>query len=136
MLTSPYLSPQSRPKCGWRLFPVTSAQSFRRCRFLFFHSTPFTVSNLLGGELMGERRILLVSSPAGSRPGVPHKIHTRRSTMPTAKELNIQLEHKPGRLAKLCKALADRKVNIVAFQASTDERRSQVHLIVDNATAA
>ena len=56
--------------------------------------------------------------------------------MPTAKELNIQLEHKPGTLAKLCKALADRKVNIVAFQASTDERRSQVHLIVDNAAAA
>ena len=56
--------------------------------------------------------------------------------MPTVKELNIQLEHKPGTLAKLCKALADRKVNIVAFQASTDERRSQVHLIVDNAAAA
>ena len=56
--------------------------------------------------------------------------------MPTVKELNIQLEHRPSALAKLCKALADRKVNIVAFQASTDERRSQVHLIVDNAAAA
>jgi hypothetical protein len=56
--------------------------------------------------------------------------------MPTVKELNIQLEHRPGTLAKLCKGLADRKVNIVAFQASTDERRSQVHLIVDNAAAA
>src|SRR5690349_5144463 len=56
--------------------------------------------------------------------------------MPTAKELNIQLENKPGTLAKLCNALAGRKVNIVAFQASTDERRSQVHLIVDNVATA
>jgi hypothetical protein len=50
--------------------------------------------------------------------------------------LNIQLENRQGTLAKLCKALADRKVNIVAFQASTAERRSQVHLVVDNLAAA
>jgi len=56
--------------------------------------------------------------------------------MPTVKELNIQLENKPGTLAKLCNALGGRKVNIVAFQASTDERRSQVHLIVDNLATA
>ena len=56
--------------------------------------------------------------------------------MPTVKELNIQLENKPGTLAKLCNALAGRKVNIVAFQASTAERRSQVHLVVDNLAAA
>jgi hypothetical protein len=56
--------------------------------------------------------------------------------MPTVKELNIQLENKPGTLAKLCNALASRKVNIVAFQASTDERRSQVHLVVDNVASA
>jgi hypothetical protein len=56
--------------------------------------------------------------------------------MSTAKELNIQLENQPGTLAKVCKALADRKVNILAFQASTAERRSQVHLIVDNQSAA
>jgi hypothetical protein len=56
--------------------------------------------------------------------------------MPTVKELNIQLENQPGTLAKLCRALADRKVNILAFQASTAERRSQVHLIVDNVSAA
>ena len=56
--------------------------------------------------------------------------------MPTVKELNIQLENNPGALAKLCNALAGRKVNIVAFQASTAERRSQVHLVVDNLAAA
>jgi len=56
--------------------------------------------------------------------------------MPTVKELNIQLENQPGRLAKLCNTLAARNVNIVAFQASTDERRSQVHLVVDNLATA
>ena len=56
--------------------------------------------------------------------------------MPTVSELNIQLENKPGTLAKLCSALANRKVNIVAFQASTAERRSQVHLVVDNLVSA
>jgi hypothetical protein len=56
--------------------------------------------------------------------------------MPKVKELNIQLENRPGALAKLCNALATRKVNIVAFQASTAERRSQAHLVVDNVVVA
>jgi hypothetical protein len=56
--------------------------------------------------------------------------------MPTTKEFNIQLENRPGTLAKLCKGLGDRKVNIVAFQASTAERRGQVHLVVDNLASA
>ena len=34
--------------------------------------------------------------------------------MPTVKELNIQVENRPGTLAK---AVAGRKVNIIAFQA-------------------
>ena len=55
--------------------------------------------------------------------------------MPIARELNIQLENRPGALAKVCQALA-RNVNIVAFQASTAERRSQIHLVVDNPEAA
>src|ERR1700730_17964447 len=56
--------------------------------------------------------------------------------MPTVKELNIQLENKPGTFAKLCNALAKSKVSIIAFEASTEERRSQVHLVVDNLAAA
>jgi len=52
--------------------------------------------------------------------------------MPAVIEFNIQLENRPGTLAKVCKAIADRGVNILAFQASTAERRSQVHLVVDN----
>ena len=56
--------------------------------------------------------------------------------MSTAKELNIQMEDRPGSLGKLCRALADRGVNILAFQASASERRSQVRLIVDNPATA
>jgi hypothetical protein len=56
--------------------------------------------------------------------------------MPITRELNIQLENRPGTLAKVCQALAGRNVNIAAFQASTAERRSQIHLVVDNLAAA
>jgi hypothetical protein len=56
--------------------------------------------------------------------------------MPTVKELTVPLENQPGTLAKLCKALADRKVNILAIHGSTDETRNQVHLVVDNLSAA
>jgi len=56
--------------------------------------------------------------------------------MPAVREFNIQLQNRPGTLAKVCKALADRGVNILAFQASTAERRSQVHLVVDNLSIA
>ena len=56
--------------------------------------------------------------------------------MPIVKEVNIQLENEPGTLAKLCKALAYQKVNILAFQASTAERKSRLHLVVDNVSAA
>ena len=56
--------------------------------------------------------------------------------MPIAKELEIQTENQPGALGKLCGTLADRGVNILAFQASSSERQSQVHLIVDNPTTA
>jgi hypothetical protein len=56
--------------------------------------------------------------------------------MPTVKELTVPLQNQPGTLAKLCKALADRKANILAIHASTDETRNQVHLVVDNLSAA
>ncbi len=36
--------------------------------------------------------------------------------MPTSKEFNVLLEDRPGTLGKLCRALADRGVNIVAFE--------------------
>lgn len=57
--------------------------------------------------------------------------------MPTTKELSIQLDDEPGALGKICSALADRGVNILAFdlKPSEDKGRGQVRLIVDNPTA-
>ena len=56
--------------------------------------------------------------------------------MPTSKELTIHMENKPGTLGKLCKALADQRVNILAFQSVPSEKDSVVRMVVDNATTA
>ena len=57
--------------------------------------------------------------------------------MPTSKEFALRLEDRPGTLAKLTKALADRGVNIVGFQATpTEGKNSQVRLLVDNPSTA
>jgi hypothetical protein len=61
---------------------------------------------------------------------------TGGDSMPTAKELSVQMNDRPGTLGKLCRVLADRGVNILAFQASSAERRSQVRLVADNPTIA
>jgi hypothetical protein len=59
--------------------------------------------------------------------------------VPTSKELTIRMEDRPGTLAKLCKTLADHKVNILAFQAFQSvpaEAKSVVRMVVDNSTGA
>ena len=56
--------------------------------------------------------------------------------MPTTKELSVQLVDQPGALGKVCRALADREVNILAFQSTPSDEESQVRLIVDNPTTA
>jgi len=56
--------------------------------------------------------------------------------MPTSRELTIHIENKPGTLGKLCKALADQRVNILAFQSVPSEKDSVVRMVVDNPTAA
>src|SRR5256886_13720364 len=56
--------------------------------------------------------------------------------MPTTKEFSIHLEDRPGTLGKVCRALADRNVNIIAFQSAPIEGKSLVHLVVDNPTTA
>src|SRR5437868_15132088 len=56
--------------------------------------------------------------------------------MPTSKELTIHMENKPGTLGKLCKTLADQRVNIQAFQSVPSEKDSVVRMVVDNTTAA
>jgi len=55
--------------------------------------------------------------------------------MPTAKEFTIHIEDRPGTLGKVCQALADRSVNIVAFQIFPSEGKSYVRMVVDNPTA-
>ena len=57
--------------------------------------------------------------------------------MPIAKEFTIRQEDKPGTLGKLCHALAEQNVNILAFQSFPSEKgKSSIHLILNNYTAA
>ena len=55
--------------------------------------------------------------------------------MPTTKEFSIQLEDRPGTLGKFCRALADKGVNILAFQSFSSEGKSVVRIVVDNPNA-
>lgn len=53
--------------------------------------------------------------------------------MPITKEFTIRLEDRPGTLGKLCQALAEQNVNIVAFQQFPHEKgKGSVRLVVDN----
>ena len=56
--------------------------------------------------------------------------------MPTSKEFAIRLEDRPGTLGQVCRTLADRGVNILAFQAFPSEGKSQVCIVVDNSKTA
>lgn len=54
--------------------------------------------------------------------------------MPTTREFSVRMEDQPGNLGKLCRALADRGVNILAFQSIPFEGKSLVRFTGDNAT--
>ncbi len=56
--------------------------------------------------------------------------------MPTSKEFAIRMEDRPGTLGKLCRALADRGVNILALQSIPYEGQSLVRIVVDNPATA
>jgi len=56
--------------------------------------------------------------------------------MPTAKELTIRIEDRPGTLGKACRALADHGVNIVAFQSVRSEGKGLVRFVVDDPARA
>ena len=57
--------------------------------------------------------------------------------MPTAKEFTIRLEDRPGTLGKLCQALAQEEVNILAYQQFPFEKgKGSVRLVVDNPAKA
>lgn len=55
--------------------------------------------------------------------------------MPTAREFTITMEDRPGTLGKFCRALADRGVNILAFQSFNCQGKSHVRIVTDNPTA-
>jgi len=57
--------------------------------------------------------------------------------MPTTKEFTIRLEDRPGTLGKLCQALAEQNINILAFHSCPLEKgKSTVRLVLDNPSAA
>jgi hypothetical protein len=58
------------------------------------------------------------------------------SKMPIVKELTIRMDNRPGSLGKVCRALADRSINILAFQSIPSEKTILVCIVVDEHGAA
>ncbi len=56
--------------------------------------------------------------------------------MPKMKEFTVTIEDKPGALGKRFLALAERGVNILAFQSYVEEGESLARLLVDNPSSA
>ena len=56
--------------------------------------------------------------------------------MPTAKQLTVWVENRPGMLGEVGSALAARKVNIVAFMATVDDNQGIIRMVVDKRAAA
>ncbi len=50
--------------------------------------------------------------------------------MPTAKEFAIRMEDRPGTLGKVLRVLADRGVNILAFQSFPTEGKALTRIVV------
>jgi hypothetical protein len=63
--------------------------------------------------------------------------HKESFEMPKTKEFSVPMEDEPGTLAQVCRALADGRVNILAFQSFPwEEGESLVRFVVDNPTTA
>ena len=56
--------------------------------------------------------------------------------MPITTEFSVSMQDQPGTLGRICQALADRKVNIVAFQSLPIQGKSLVRFVVDNPKTA
>jgi hypothetical protein len=56
--------------------------------------------------------------------------------MPKMKEFTVTIEDKPGVLGRFFTALAEHRINIVAFQSFVEEGESLARLIVDDSAAA
>jgi hypothetical protein len=56
--------------------------------------------------------------------------------MPKVKEFTVTIEDKPGALGKCFAALAERGINILAFQSYVEEGESLARLLVDDPASA
>ena len=56
--------------------------------------------------------------------------------MPITKEFTIRMDNRPGSLGRVCRALANRGVNIMAFQSIPSQHTILVCIVADNPTAA
>ena len=56
--------------------------------------------------------------------------------MPTTREFSIEIDNQAGTLGKVCASLADRGVNVLAFELIPSENKGQVRVVVDNPTTA
>src|SRR5579871_5222584 len=56
--------------------------------------------------------------------------------MPKMKEFTVTIEDKPGALGKCFRALAEKGVNILAFQSFVEEGESLARIVVDDPAAA
>lgn len=56
--------------------------------------------------------------------------------MPTAREFAVSMDDRPGTLGKICRALADRNVNVLATQSFPTGGKSVARFVFDNPTTA
>jgi hypothetical protein len=56
--------------------------------------------------------------------------------MPITNELTIRMDNRPGSIGKVCHALADRGVNIMAFQSIPSQKTILMCIVVDNLAGA
>ena len=56
--------------------------------------------------------------------------------MPITRELTIRMDNRPGSLGKVCRALGERGVNILAFQSIPSEKTILVCVVADNPAVA
>jgi hypothetical protein len=61
---------------------------------------------------------------------------TESSHMPKMKEFTVTIEDKPGALGKCLRALAERGVNILAFQSYVEEAESLARFLADDMAGA
>jgi hypothetical protein len=56
--------------------------------------------------------------------------------MSTTREFSLNMQDQPGTLGRICQALADREINILAFESMSLDGKSLVRFVVDKPKAA